>query len=158
MGRVLVVYYSRSGHTEEMAQHVAEGVRLGGAQVEVKSVAQTSPEGLVAADGIIMGTPTYYGAMAADLKKLLDDSVTVHGRLEGKVGGAFSSAANIGGGNETAILGILQAMIVHGMVIQGLPKGDHYGPVAINQPDERAKKQCLRLGRTVAKLVLRLHE
>ena len=111
MARVLVVYYSRSGHTEEMAQHVAEGVRSGGAEVQVKSVAQTSVDDLVAADGIIMGTPTYYGAMAAELKKLLDDSVSNHGQLQGKVGGAFSSAANVGGGNETAILGILQALM-----------------------------------------------
>ena len=90
------------------------------------------------------------------MKKLLDESVKFHGKLEGKVGGAFSSAAGIGGGNETTILSILEAMLIHGMVIQGAFSGDHYGPVAINKPDARAKKQCLALGRRMAKLAEKL--
>ena len=158
MARVLIVYYSRSGHTEEMARHIADGVRQGGvADVEVRDVERTKVDDLLAPDGIIMGSPTYYGGMASELKRLLDESVSIHGRLDGKVGGAFASAANIGGGNETTILQIVQAFLVHGMVTQGIPKGDHYGPVAINKPDARAIKQCLRLGDTVAKLVMKLH-
>ena len=72
------------------------------------------------------------------------------------IGGAFSSAANIGGGNETTILSILQAMLIHGMIVQGNPKGDHYGPVSIGSPDERVKKQCRELGQRVASLVKKL--
>jgi len=91
--------------------------------------------------------------MAAEIKKVFDDSVKFHGKLEGKVGAAFSSSANIGGGNETAILDILNAMLIHGMIIQGDPQGDHYGAVSIRLPDERAAKECLRMGSRVAKLV-----
>lgn len=94
--------------------------------------------------------------MANPVKKLLDDLVILHGKLEGKVGGAFISSANIGGGNETTILSILQAFLMHGMVIQGTSKNDHYGPVAIGSPDSRAEKQCISLGKLVAKLVKKL--
>jgi len=79
-----------------------------------------------------------------------------HGSLSGKVGGAFSSAANIGGGNETTILSILQAMLIHGMIVPGTADGDHYGPVSIGAPDERASKQCRALGERIAELAEKL--
>lgn len=94
--------------------------------------------------------------MAAEIKKFLDESVKFHGELEGKVGGAFSSSANVGGGNETTILSILQAFLIHGMIIQGTSDGDHYGPVAIGSPDRRASDQCKELGKRIAKLVKKL--
>ena len=156
MAAILIIYYSRSGHTKAMADLVALGAREAGADVDLKSVADATPDDMLAADGIIMGTPTYYGGPAAELKKLLDESVNIHGKLAGKVGGAFASAANIGGGNETAILDLLHAMLIHGMIVPGIAKGDHYGPVAINQPDDRAEKQCRRLGGVIAGLVERL--
>jgi NAD(P)H dehydrogenase (quinone) len=152
--RVLVVYYSRSGHTKAMAEMVGRGVaEEGGVSCEVKDVAEVSADQLLEVDGLIVGSPTYYGEAAADIRKLFDDSVEFHGKLDGKVGAAFTSAANIGGGNETAILSIINSMLVHGMVVQGNPVGDHYGPVAINAPDGRAEKQCLRQGQRVARLV-----
>jgi len=157
VAKVLVAYYSRGGNTRRMAELVAEGARKAGADVELATVDKIMPEDLLDYDGIIIGSPTYYGQMCAEIKKLFDDSVRFHGKLEGKVGGAFSSAANIGGGNETTILGILEAMLIHGMVVQGSPQGDHYGPVAICGPDERATKQCRELGERVAKLSARLH-
>ena len=94
--------------------------------------------------------------MASEVKRLLDESVSFHGSLDGKVGGAFSSSANIGGGNETAILDILNAMLIHGMIIQGDPSGDHYGPVSINKPDKRVEAQCQRYGKRIAKLIKRV--
>jgi NAD(P)H dehydrogenase (quinone) len=94
--------------------------------------------------------------MAAQIKELFDDSVKFHSKLEGKVGAAFASSANVGGGNETTVLDILNAMLIHGMIIQGDPQGDHYGAVAIGAPDSRATKQCVRLGSRIAKLVKRL--
>ncbi|MCD6365148.1 MAG: NAD(P)H-dependent oxidoreductase [Planctomycetes bacterium] len=158
MARVLVCYYSRSGHTEHMAASVAKGAgEVQGANVELKSVADVSAGRLLDYDAIVMGSPVYYGMMAAEMKKLLDESVSIHGKLKGKVGGAFASSANIGGGNETTTLGILQAMLIHGMVIQGLPEGDHYGPVAIGDEDDRSRRQCLGLGRSVAELAVKLH-
>ncbi|MCX7661805.1 MAG: flavodoxin family protein, partial [Candidatus Omnitrophica bacterium] len=99
-----------------------------------------------------------YGTMAYQIKKLLDQSVEFHGSLDGKVGAAFSSSANIGGGNETTILDILNAMLIHGMIIQGDPNGDHYGPVSIGKPDSRVERECIRLGIRVARLVKKLFE
>ena len=156
MAKILILYYSRTGNTKAMAERVAAGAESSGADVELKAVADTKVEDLLDADAIIMGSPTYYGTMAAEIKKLLDDSVSHHGKLDGKVGGAFSSSANIGGGNETTILDILKAMLIHGMVIKGDPKGDHYGPVAIGSPDKRSTDQCKRYGRDIAELAARL--
>ena len=156
MAGILVVYYSRGGHTAKMAELVAEGAQEAGAQVDLKSVEETSAEELLQYDGIIAGSPTYYGQMSWELKKLFDDSVKFHQRLEGKVGGAFTSSANIGGGNETTILSILEAMLIHGMVVQGTAGGDHYGPVSIGAPDDRVEPQCRALGRRVAELAAKL--
>lgn len=153
MAKALVVYYSRSGNTEKMANLIAEGIKAGGVDVVVKRVQDTTPEELLEYDGIVAGSPTYYGSMAWELKKLFDESVRFHGKLDGKVGAAFSSAANIGGGNETTILDILNAMLIHGMIIQGDPQGDHYGRVSINAPDQRVESQCRRMGERVAALI-----
>ena len=121
--------------------------------VVVKEIGKANVDELLKYDAVIIGSPTYYGTMAFQIKKLLDETVAFHSKLEGKVGAAFSSSANIAGGNETTILDILNAMLIHGMIIQGDPEGDHYGPVAIGSPDERSSKECLRLGSRVAKLV-----
>ena len=140
-----------------MAESIADGVRKEKSiEVEVKPVKDVRVEELLEADGIIIGSPTYYGSMASEVKKLLDDSIKFHGKLDGKIGGAFSSSGNIGGGNETTIMDILKALLIHGMIVQGTPRGDHYGPVAVGKPDERSKKLCVEYGQRIARLVLRL--
>lgn len=156
MPKILIIYYSRTGNTKRMAQEVAKGAKREKMPVELKGVEDVKVDDLLNYDGIIIGSPTYYGTMASPIKKLLDDSVKFHGELEGKVGAAFASSANVGGGNETTILNIINAMLIHGMIIQGDHQGDHYGSVAIGAPDGRALKQCLRLGERTARLVLRL--
>lgn len=156
MAKVLILYYSKTGNTEEMVQYIEEGIKKEGVGVDIKKVENASPELLLEYDGIIIGSPTYYGSMAAEIKKLFDESVRFHGDLAGRVGGAFTSAANLAGGNETTILDILKAMLIHGMIIQGDAMGDHYGPVAIGRPDDRAKKECIKLGGNVARLIKRL--
>jgi len=156
MARGLVVYYSRSGNTKRMAELIAEGMREGGLTTDCKDVAEVKVEDLFGYDAIVVGSPTYYGHMAAAIKELFDASVVRHGELDGKVGAAFSSSANIGGGNETTIMGIIEAMLISGMIVQGDPKGDHYGPVSIGKPDERVEKQCRRRGRRIAELTKRL--
>lgn len=156
MANILVVYYSRSGHTEKMASIIAEAIKQEGLDVVLKRVQDTEASELLKYDAIIMGSPTYYGSMSYEIKKLLDESVKFHGKLAGKIGAAFSTSANIGGGNETTILDILNAFLIHGMIIQGDAKGDHYGPVAINSPDERATLECQRLGKKIAALVKKL--
>lgn len=153
MKKILIIYYSSTGNTKRMAKLVEEGIKQEGLTVETKKVEEVELEELLEADGIIIGSPTYYGSMAALIKELLDKSVAFHGKLEGKVGAAFSSSANIGGGNETTITDILKAMLIHGMIIQGNSEGDHYGPVSIGSPDERVEKQCKTLGQRVARLV-----
>jgi NAD(P)H dehydrogenase (quinone) len=156
MVKVLVTYFSSGGNTQRMAELVAEGARIEGVEVQLKDIADTTCEDLLEADGIIVGSPTYYGLPAAEVKRLFDDSVKYHGRLAGKVGGAFTSAGNIGGGNETTLMAIVQMMLIHGMVVQGTASGDHYGPVAIGAPDERVRPQCEALGKRVAELTLKL--
>ncbi|MGQ9609876.1 MAG: flavodoxin family protein [bacterium] len=156
MPKVLIVYYSRTGNTEAMAKYVAEGIESEGVQVECKKVQDTKVEELLEADGIVLGSPTYYGTMAAEIKKLLDDSVKYHGKLEGKVGGAFSSSGAMGGGNETTVLDMIKSLLVHGIIVQGSPNSDHYGPVAIGKPDERSARECRQKGKAIAKLVKRL--
>ncbi len=156
MPRILVAYHSETGNTESMAELVAEGAREAGADVDLMSVEQVAVDDLPGYDGYIIGSPTYYGLLSAPVKDLIDRSVKLHGQLEGKVGGAFTSAANIGGGNETTILSILQAMLIHGMIVQGTSRGDHYGPVAIGAPDDRAEGQARALGRRIAELAARL--
>ena len=156
MPKIIVVYFSKTGNTKKMAELVAQGAQGQKGEVVVKPVQEMTSQELLSYDGIIIGSPTYYGSMAWEIKRLLDESVAFHGDLYGKVGGAFSSAANIGGGNETVILDILNGMLIHGMIIQGTHKGDHYGPVSIGKPDARVERQCKALGQRVAELVCKI--
>jgi len=156
MPKVLILYFSKSGNTEKMAHLIAEGVKRETVDVSVKPVKDTKLEELLNFKGVVIGSPTYFGSMAAEIKRFLDESVKIHGKLKGKIGGAFSSSANIGGGNETTVMSILKALLIHGMIIQGSANGDHYGPIAIEKPDKRSEKLCIEYGRMIAKLVLRI--
>lgn len=156
MAKAIVIYYSRSGNTKQMAELIAEAMNEADLPTDCKPVDKVKVEDLLEYDAIVAGSPTYYGTMAAPLKQLFDESVVMHGRLDGKVGAAFTSSANIGGGNETTVLSIIQAMLIAGMIVQGDPQGDHYGPVAIGAPDQRAEQNCRRLGQRVAELTKKL--
>ena len=156
MAQALVIYYSRGGNTKKMAGLIGEAIEKEGVKTQVKDVKDVRADELLDYEAIVIGSPTYYGSMAAEIKKLLDDSVKFHAKLDGKVGAAFSSSANIGGGNETTVLDILNAMLIHGMIIQGDPKGDHYGSVAIGSPDDRSTKEALRQGSRIAKLTKKI--
>jgi len=156
MGKAIVVYYSRTGNTKEMAQIIAKAMNGADLPTKCKSVSDVKADDIFGYDAIVIGSPTYYGQMAAPIKQLIDELVSRHGQLDGKVGAAFTSAANIGGGNETTIMGIIEAMLISGMVVQGDPQGDHYGPVSIGKPDERVKQQCERRGRRIAELTKKL--
>ena len=154
MPRVLVVYYSRSGNTEAMAKILAEAIGNEGIDVECKKVQEASIDELLDVDGIVVGSPTYYGTMAAEIKKFLDDSIKHHGKLDGKVGAAFSSAHVTG--HETTVISILEALLIHGMIIQGDPQGYHYGPTSLLKPDDKVADACRRFGNRVAELVKKL--
>jgi NAD(P)H dehydrogenase (quinone) len=156
MAKGIVIYYSRSGNTKKMAEIIAKAMNEAGLSTECKSVDKVKAEDVFGYDAIVVGSPTYYGHMAGPIKQLFDDLVSRHGQLDGKIGAAFSSAANIGGGNETTIMGIIEAMLISGMVVQGDPQGDHYGPVSIGRPDDRVERQCVRRGQRIAELTKKL--
>ena len=157
MKSIAVVYYSQGGNTKKMAQFIFDGAKEEGVKADLFDIKDFPAEMALEYDALIIGSPTYYGSMAYQIKKFFDDSVSFHGKLSGKAGAAFSSAANIGGGNETTINDILNAMLIHGMIVQGSYTGDHYGVVSIGAPDARVEKQCLELGKKTAILVKRLN-
>ena len=157
MAKILVVYDSKTGHTEKMAFAVAEGAKqVSGVDVVVKKVDKTDIEDLLNADGIVMGSPTYYGQMSAKPKALMDKSVKIHGELEGKVGAAFTSSGGTASGAETTLLSILETMLVHGMIIQGNSRNKHYGAAAVGSPSDKELKFCRELGERTARLVTKL--
>ena len=156
MPKALVSYHSRTGNTMKMAARIAEVLASQGLEVDLKKVEDTAPAELLGYDCLVLGSPTYYGTMAWELKKLLDESVKFHGKLRGKVGGAFTSSANIGGGNETTVLDILNALLIHGMVLRGSHQYDHYGPVSIGRPEKRALDCCEAHAKNLAVLTKKL--
>lgn len=156
--KAVVIYYSRGGTNKKMAEIIYNEIKGEGVQADIFSVEDIKASQLIGYDGIIIGSPTYYGILAAPIKQLLDESVVFHGKLDGKVGMAFSSSANIAGGNETTVLSILEALLIHGMVIQGDPRGDYYGPVAIGKVDKRCEDNCKRMAQRFVALLKNLKE
>ena len=152
--KLIVLYHSSYGHTETLAYAIAHGVRaVEGAQATVKRVPELMPEEVMRAagmkveqpapiadpqelaeyDGIIIGTPTRFGNMSAQLRHFFDQTgpLWVAGSLIGKVGSVFTSTST-GGGNETTIVTVHWTMIQHAMDLVGLP----YTP-----PDQAEKSE-----------------
>ena len=143
MAKVLVLYYSSYGHIEQMAYAAAEGARAAGAEAVVKRVPETVPREVAEAsryrldqpaplatvdelpdyDAILFGTPTRYGNMTAQMKSFIDQTggLWAQGKLNGKVGGVFTSSATQHGGQESTILTFLPVLMHLGFVIVGLP-------------------------------------
>jgi NAD(P)H dehydrogenase (quinone) len=151
MPRVLVVYHSRTGRTESLAREISDALEAEGLEVDCRNVAGVQADDLLQADGIVVGSPTYYGTMAAEVKRLLDESVRFHGKLDGKVGAAFASAGSTG--QETTVLSILEALLIHGMIIQGDYSGLHYGVTSVGERTEDDTNRCRRFGKRYARLV-----
>ncbi|HEY0076354.1 MAG TPA: NAD(P)H:quinone oxidoreductase [Abditibacteriaceae bacterium] len=198
MAKILVVYYSMYGHIETMAKTVAEGARtVEGVEVTLKRVPEimdeekarsvgvkmdqeapiASPKELGDYDGILFGTPTRFGNMAAQMRNFLDQTggLWVSGGLVGKVGSVFTSTGT-GGGNESTILTTHTTLLHHGMVIVGLPYtcpqltdisevrgGSPYGAGTIagaqgeRQPSANELGQAHFQGQHVAQITQRLH-
>ena len=144
MTSILVVYYSSYGHIEQMAYAQAEGVaKVPGVTVDVKRVAELVPEDLARSsgfkldqrapiaepeelenyDGIIFGTPTRFGNMAAQMRNFCDRTggLCVRNALLNKFGSVFCSTASQHGGQETTITSFHTTLLHHGMLIIGLP-------------------------------------
>ncbi len=155
--KVLIVYDSRSGNTEKMAHAVAEGVREEDVNVVIRKVDDASVDELPDADGVILGSPVYYGLPTGKIKEFVDVSVKYHGKLDGKVGGAFASSGGIHTGAETTIIALHEALLIHGMIVQGTSGANHYGAASVGAPDDNDLENCKKLGKRVASLVKRLH-
>jgi NAD(P)H dehydrogenase (quinone) len=155
---ILVIYDSKTGNTEKMAKAIAKGVQeaSGKDTVTTKRVEQVKLDDLVSADGIVMGSPTYFGQMSSKLKHLIDESISLHTRLSGKVGGAFTSSGGTASGAETTLLSIVHCMLVHGMIVQGCAEGKHYGVAVQGEPKVEDLKLCRDFGTRVAVLVQKL--
>ena len=158
MAKILIVYQSKTGNTERMSEAVEAGVKGEGVSVIRKKIENTTLNDLLDPQGIIIGTPTYFASNnSRDSKSLVDETIKTFPKLEGKVGAAFASSGDLGGGGETAILDILRAFLVHGMIVPGFTSGGHYGPVSVGAPNEERKKVCTEFGARVARLVKRLY-
>lgn len=156
MKKVLVVYYSRSGNTEKMAKLIAEGVSKKGINVDLKKVEEVNIDSLPDYDGYIIGSPNYFGTMAAEVKKFIDESVKYYRKIEGKLVAAFCSTGMIGGGGETVCIDILKAFLIHGCICLGFTRLGHYGPVSIGKPDERVEKEISEMVNKYAEIIQRI--
>lgn len=190
MSYVLVLYYTRHGATRELAQHIARGVERCGLEARLRTVPPVSatceavdpeipPEGdiycseddLRECAGLILGSPTRFGNMAAPLKYFLDSTagLWLNGELIGRPAGVFTSTGSLHGGQESTLLSMMLPLLHHGMVIAGIPYseahlhntrsgGTPYGPshVAGSQGEQPISDEeqalCIHFGERIAKL------
>ena len=150
-----MLFDSRSGNTEAMADLVAEGARgVKGVEVVVKRIDFASHSEMGEYDGIILGSPTYEDLMTWKVKKFLDELVDAKISLENKIGGAFASTAQHGA--DQTVLSMLTYMINCKMIVAGPEFRDgRVGAVAFGEPKtEEEKAMCRGLGARVAKIAL----
>ena len=169
--RVLVAYYSRTGNTEQMAHGVAEGAKnVHGVVVTLKKVANVTKDDLEAADGIILGSPTWFANIPGEMKTIIDDwNWKLKVDFTDKVGGAFATAGGQVGGQEHVVVSLLMFMLHNRMVVAGpLYRNEKTGSVwaesgaaAITGPlDQGVSEEELdgakRLGRRIAELAVKM--
>jgi NAD(P)H dehydrogenase (quinone) len=157
--QILILYYSKGGNTGKLAEAVARGVEeVDGAKALLRKTSDVTKDDFVASEGVIAGSPVYFGTMASELKKVFDDFVGVRKKMEGKVGAAFTTSGDATGGKETTMMSIIQALMIYGMVIVGDPMSatGHYGVGCVGAPDPRSEENGIKLGRRVAELADRL--
>ncbi len=197
MSEILVLYYSKNGSTETLAREVCRGVdSVEGMAARLRTVPAVSSvteavedavpasgppfashQDLAECTGLVMGSPTHFGNMAAALKHFLDGTVGewFGGTLVGKPAGLFTSTSSLHGGQETTLLSMALPLLHHGMLIAGIPYseaalsstksgGTPYGasnvtwnqsPVSLSD-EETALARAL--GKRVAEIASRLHE
>ena len=157
--QVLVLYYSKGGNTRKLAERIAEGVNsVSGVQALLKTTQEVTKNDFIKSAGIIAGSPTYFGVMANDLKRVFDEFVGIRKQMENKVGAAFTTSGDPSGGKETTLMSILQCLLIYGMIIVGDPMDatGHYGVACSGAPDEKISENAKKLGRRVAELCKRL--
>lgn len=155
--KILVVYDSLTGNTKKMAESVAQGAEEVNGEVTVKKVEDVDLQELIEADGIILGSPTHYGTMSSGMKQFIYKTDQIHGKLVGKVGATFTSSC--GDGGDTTLTSLIQAMLIHGMLVIGGPKARRchtYGVSVIGKPTKEDVEMCKALGKRVLKYLKRL--
>ena len=162
--KILVLYDSKTGNVEQMAKLVAEGAReIECTEVRLRKVAadgpdKATPEDVLWADGVAVGSPTNMGVLSWKMKKFWDEEMGAHWmKIDGKIGCAFSSAGGWGGGMELACQSILTVLMNFGFLVFGVTdyvSRDmtlHYGAVSAKTPtDEQCRAACRLLGRRLA--------
>jgi NAD(P)H dehydrogenase (quinone) len=143
MPNVLIVYHSRTGNTEKMAKAISEGVKKTDTNCTLKSYDETTNQDFLDADGIIIGSPTYFRQMSAELKRVIDVSVDIYGKLKGKIGGVFTSASCREDG-EKALVSLYEALDCHGINVFG------QGILSIGNPDDEVIERCVEYGIQIA--------
>lgn len=139
---VLILYYSRNGHVKMLAEQIAQGVEIAGVEARLRTVPSVSSvcesteqsipdsgdiycteDDLANCSGLLIGSPTRFGNMAAPLKYFLDGTggLWASGALIGKPAGAFTSTSSIHGGQESTLLTMMMPLMHHGMLIAGVP-------------------------------------
>jgi NAD(P)H dehydrogenase (quinone) len=143
---VLIMYYSKGGNTRKLAEAIAEGVgQADGVAAVLRHTRDVSKDDFVSADGLIVGSPVYFGTMAAQLKQVLDEFVGVRRKMENKVGAAFSTSGDASGGKETTMMSIILG--------DPMSATGHYGTACAGAPDAAVQDNGRKLGRRVAELV-----
>ncbi|HKS91618.1 MAG TPA: NAD(P)H-dependent oxidoreductase [Tepidiformaceae bacterium] len=164
MTTILLIYDSRGGLTERLADSIEQGIIAGGATCTRKRIDDAVPADLLPPDGIIVGSPNWSG-MTGKLKDWFDYSGDLweSGELAGKVGAAFTAGYSRSGGIEATLLQLLHLLFAHGMIIVGLPwtesmrrSGSYYGATAHGAVTGDDEAQAYELGRRVAEFAARL--
>ena len=153
--QILVLFFSKGGNTRRLAEAIYKGVdEVDGVSGVLKKTDEVTKEDFLAADGIIAGSPVYFGLMAAELKRVFDDFVGVRRKMEGKVGAAFATSGDPSGGKETTMMSIIQALLIYGMIIVGDPMSatGHFGVACAGAPDKSSTENGKKLGRRVAEI------
>jgi len=157
---VLVAYHSATGNTEKMAQGVAEGAKsVAGANVTVKRVGEVTADDLLSSDGVIIGSPVYFGNMSGEVKSFLDSwfkmGLFQDRKMRNKVGGTFATGGGFSNGKELTMLTIQAAMVMHQMLVTS--GGGGFGATATTGPDspgvdEKELAEANALGKRIAEV------
>lgn len=164
MGKILVLYDSATGNTEKMAQHVKEGAAsIDNVDVRIIKVNEASADDVKWCDGIALGSPTNMGIVSWKMKKFWDEiGDELWGKIDGKIGCAFSSSGGWGGGAEITCMSLLTILMNYGFLVFGITDyvADkftlHYGSIAAGEPRETKEiDSCRRLGKRLAQWVVK---